>query len=375
MVIDTWDTGNPDRYSCTCTVTLDTKSQPSTSTTTITVQEYPGVEPLSYCGSSLHITSTISSGFSRFGCFPIPATALNNFGTTDMLNLTLSRADNSTHWKSGHCIYIKSATTTTTTTPSPTTSTTTSPSTSSSVGTASPTVSSSRGATDETTVVGLQTGGNEDKDSNIGIIAGAAGGGAALLIIVIIIVSVIIIRKRRPENKQPIVSENGSSGSRNGGPSDDMQPYANTGTMKRYVNEDKDTITHNLLYESAGPRDPQENHIVTRTGDLYAQVQKPVKHSTVDPDETQNLELEESPKGDVYAVVRKSQEQPKTDVTDRCQPSRYTNPEGLVYAEVDVQDRTSRPESRVKLRPPVISPKPKLSKSENVAYAEIKTNV
>lgn len=107
VVIDTWGTGGPDVYSCTCTVTLHRVVSPS-KVTTVTIQEYPRVEPWSSCGSKLRITSTTSQGFTETSCTPIVPTTADNFGTTDVMTLTLSRTDNSTQWQSGHCIYISS---------------------------------------------------------------------------------------------------------------------------------------------------------------------------------------------------------------------------------------------------------------------------
>ncbi|XP_021339047.1 cell wall integrity and stress response component 2-like [Mizuhopecten yessoensis] len=423
VVIDTWGTGGLDVYSCTCTVTLGTESASST-TTSVVVEEYPRVAPLQNCGSILVINSTKSSSFTKTDCNPIPATLTNNFSTSDMLTLTLSRADVSTSWISGHCILVSlqgstnldiivtcneqqgksnrsstktsttstSSTTTTTTTPTtttttpttttttPTTTTTTKPLTSTHVSqttstptpTHPPSVSSTGG---DTATTGEQTG------SDVGVIAGAAGGGGLLLIIIIVVI-VVIIRKRKPDDKQ--TSDNGdlSYGNTNGGLSDDIHPYANTSTNKRYVNNDGDTITHNSLYVSAGPRYPDTNYIVTGTGDMYAQVQKPETRSTMAATGTEKLDLEESPQGDVYAVVNKSKNQNKTGEIDDNRPSRYQNPDGLVYAEVSVQDRTSRPQSRSasrpqsrsKSRPPPVSPKPKVD-TDNVVYAEVDTSV
>ncbi|XP_021350216.1 uncharacterized protein LOC110448354 isoform X2 [Mizuhopecten yessoensis] len=108
VVIDTWGTGGPGIYRCTCTVTLDTGSASPTTTTTVEMEEYPRVAPLQNCGSILRINSTKSSIFTETGCTPIPNTPTNNFGTSDMLTLTLSRADVSTSWISGHCIFISS---------------------------------------------------------------------------------------------------------------------------------------------------------------------------------------------------------------------------------------------------------------------------
>ncbi|OWF34528.1 hypothetical protein KP79_PYT03358 [Mizuhopecten yessoensis] len=108
VVIDTWGTGGPGTYSCTCTVTLDTESTPPTATTTVVVEEYPRVAPIQNCGSILLISSTKSSSFTKSGCTLIPSTSTNNFSTSDKLTLTLSRADVSTSWISGHCILISS---------------------------------------------------------------------------------------------------------------------------------------------------------------------------------------------------------------------------------------------------------------------------
>ncbi|XP_033740623.1 protein let-653-like [Pecten maximus] len=413
MVIDTWGTGGPGIYSCTCTVTLNTKIS---RTTTVTVQEYPGVETDLNCASKLRITSTTSAGFTETGCSPIPATSVDNFGTADMLTLTLTRAENGTQWKSGHCILISpdisssleitvncnknsvtsdkpstvstSASTKSTSTPPtspptpppPTTTTTTKMTT-----TEKPPFTSTKLmttlSTDLTTgdVVAVsstmgETGKNaKNLDADIGIIAGTAGGGG-LLVVIAIIVGVVISRRRKPDIHQPVDRGNTSNGNTNDGYDGDIQPYAITGTMKKYVNSDGDTITHNSLYESAGPRDPDDSHIVTGTGDMYAQVRKSDQYSTIKDTEIDRLELEETPKGDVYAVVNKSKKEKTGNESGDNRPSRYRNADGLVYAEVSAQDETSRPQSRVKSRPPPVSPKPKAD-SGNVVYAEVNTGV
>ncbi|OWF36788.1 hypothetical protein KP79_PYT02862 [Mizuhopecten yessoensis] len=106
VVIDSWGTGGPGTNSCSCTVTLDTGSAPTTATTTVVVEEYPRVAPLQNCGSILSINSTKSSSFTKTVCTSIPSISTINFGISDMLTLTLSRADVATSWISGHCILI-----------------------------------------------------------------------------------------------------------------------------------------------------------------------------------------------------------------------------------------------------------------------------
>ncbi|OWF54811.1 hypothetical protein KP79_PYT06601 [Mizuhopecten yessoensis] len=399
VVVDTYDTGVLDYDSCRCTVSL---SGTNTGPVNLQTGPYSRTAPASDCGSILRFNRHPTNTYTEYQCTRITGDIISDFASSELLNITLSKVNNNIQWQSGYCILIRTgvnitvtcddagelgassaSTPTTKTTPATTTITT-------------PSSSSVQTVTNITDNGGDVNGGYnyvKDKSIGIGVIAGAAGGGAVLVIIFIIVIVVIIIRKKGADVKRT-----------EGNFAVDIQPYAVT-TPKFYHNEGVDTITHNSLYESAGPRDPDTNHIVTETGDVYAQVQKPNKHTHSETEQSNHTEHSQTtPSGDVYAVVNKpnkhthsetehsnhtehSQTTPSGDVyavvnkpkkganntkdelhnDDNKRPSRYKNQEGLMYAEVD--DTTSRPRSR-----PPVRPKP-TSNADRVIYSEVDTGV
>ncbi|XP_069140980.1 uncharacterized protein [Argopecten irradians] len=123
----------------------------------------------------------------------------------------------------------------------------------------------------------------------------------------------------------------------------DIQPYA-VASPRVYETDGTETLNHNPLYVFDGPGDPDTEHIVTQTGDMYAQVQKPTKNGNLETEHSRTsssgAQVVTTPSGDIYAVVN----EPKKQTDDRKEkvapevedgPSRYTNQEGLVYAEID----------------------------------------
>ncbi|XP_033740624.1 uncharacterized protein LOC117327659 [Pecten maximus] len=373
VVVDTYDTGGLGHISCQCTVRLTVAH---TIPVRFDINAYPDTVPASDCKSKLRFTRLPVNTFTEYQCQQISGDIITNFTINEVYNIALTRSDDNIPWQSGYCIFIKSDVTLNVTCDaprgsdsSPSTSVTTTKTATTATTTTPTTTSITTGSSSIQTITNRTLGkGNGDvnngelKESSIGveIIAGAAGGGAVLLIVLIIVI-VVIIRKKRSDAKNP--EENFSV---------DIQPYA-VATPKFYHDEGSDTLTQNSLYISAGPRVPDNNHIVTETGDMYAQVQKPATNENSETEHSNSStrgHAVTAPSGDVYAVVNKPGKQ-SDDRNDESQtdedrrPSRYKNQEGLVYAEID---DTSRPKSR-----PPVRPKPKPD-ADRVIYSEVNTD-
>ncbi|XP_060071666.1 activating signal cointegrator 1 complex subunit 2 homolog [Ylistrum balloti] len=376
VVVDTCNTGVLAYDSCQCDV-----RQANAGSFDLQIDAYPGTAPAPICGSILRFTRQSTNASTVYGCQQITGNVIDGFTNNDILKITLSRSNSSIQWQSGHCIFIQSdvnvtcengegmssfsgsVTTTTTTTTATTTPTTTTTATTTTTTTTATASTTTEVATNRTGSGGGgdDNGGDDilnDMTPGLDVIAGAAGGGVSFLIIIIIIIVIVIVRKKRSVAKEA-----------DGNLSVDIQPYA-VATPKFYHNDGFETLPENSDHLSGEPHEANTSHIVTKSGDLYAQVQTKHKCSEAEHSNSTTQETMKSPSGDVYAVVNKSEKQ-KNIVKDELQtnevdqPSRCKNQDGLVYAELE----TSRPQSR-----PPVRPKP-TPEADTVIYSEVHTGV
>ncbi|XP_060063322.1 uncharacterized protein LOC132543821 [Ylistrum balloti] len=312
VVIDTYGSSiyrqNGVSINCSCTATLEEVS--GGQSTTLSFESVQSLQPSPGCGSGIYLIpqlQTFPGQPNTYWCV-VKNNTFNAVKENDTFTVVWQSGNNGS--TSGYClsfsagsesllsvkctpspIYVTSTSsptsptmtvvTTTMTTSSTTTSATTTPKSSITTTLTTTTLSttSDRGANPSSTKPTTMTEGAtmadqmKDKDLDTNVIIGIAAGGVVFVGICIIIAVTCARRKRKPD-------EPGETS----------------------------TVTHNVLYESYKTPETEMKHIVTPSGDIYAQVEKDSKTETTNSnDQSREPEQETphivTPSGDTYAQI------------------------------------------------------------------------